>query len=310
MSKSFFLPNDLFPPTGPNPPIQLGQLIENIKDPGMKLADRKPLDFTEYDMTVSDMPVSVVRNFDESGKQSHLETGILFNALQFLLAKFNLKYAKTDFENMLHDIDQLHTLTIFPTDAYVKASLIQPEVQHYLRKGLFQQSVYMVTGIKVATKGASMKIESGQSQDTTVGAEAGGGSQGVSGSASVQHGNQTYRVHGTSFVADADFIYAFQVRKCHFGSNKVKKSLFTKNALLSGNPLDVVKAYGQDDKDKMEAHEEGQDTENEEEVLEFDYYEFDEEDATIEDLDDSTGYETVSFEDKTTGTATLCIGLK
>jgi hypothetical protein len=307
MSKSFFLPNDLFPPTGPNPPIQLGQLIENIKDPGMKLADRKPLDFTGYDMTVSDMPVSVVRNFDESGQQSHLETGILFNALQFLLVKFNVKYAKTDFENMLHDIDQLHTLTIFPTDDYVKASLLQPEVQHCLRKGWFQQSVYMVTGIKVATKGASMKTESGQSQETAVGGEAGGGSHGVSGSASVQHGSQTYRVQGTSFVADADFVYAFQVRKCHFGSNRVKKPLFTKNALLSGGPLESVKVH---DEVKMEGHEQGQDEDNEEEVLEFDYYELDEEDATMEDIDDSTGYETVSFKDKTTSDATLCIGLK
>jgi hypothetical protein len=75
MSKSFFLPNDLFPPTGPTPPIRLGQLIEDIKDPGMELADT--LDFTEYVMTVSDMPVSVVRNFDA---HSYTAQGVYTNA--------------------------------------------------------------------------------------------------------------------------------------------------------------------------------------------------------------------------------------
>jgi hypothetical protein len=191
----------------------------------MKLADSKPLDFTKYDMTVSEMPVSVVRNFEESGKQSHVETGLFFHAPQFLLAKLHVKYDRNQFENMLHDIDQLRIDTIFPTDDYVKASLQQRRVQASLRRGLFQQSVYMVTAIKVAKKGTRMKAQSGESQAITTKSEIEGGEEGVSEGGLVKHSSETYRVNGTSFVAEADFIYAFQVRKCYFGSNRVKESL-------------------------------------------------------------------------------------
>ena len=301
MSKSFFLPNDLYPPVGPNPPIQLGQLIESIYDPGMKLADSKPLDFTKYGMTISEMPVSVVRNFEESGKQSHVETGLFFSALQFLLAKLHVKYDRTQFENMLHDIDQLHTDTIFPTDEYVRASLQQPQVQESLRRGWFQQSVYMVTAIKIAKKGSRMKTQGGESHVKTTKGEIEGGEQGVSVGGLVQHSSKTYHVNGTSFVAEADFIYAFQVRKCHFGSNRVKKDLYTKSALLSGNSLDATEQSRRENEGKAKT---------EEDVLEFRYDGFSEEDLTTEDLDDSSTYEIFSLVESATGDATSCIGLK
>ena len=112
--KSFFLPNDLFPPGGP---IQLGQLIESIEDPGMKVADSKALGFSEYDVQVSKMQVSVVRIFEASAEQSHVETGLFFSAMQFIPAKLHLRYDRLQFENMLDNIKELRTETIFPTDA-------------------------------------------------------------------------------------------------------------------------------------------------------------------------------------------------
>jgi hypothetical protein len=48
----------------------------------------------------------------------------------------------------------------------------------------------------------------------------------------------------------------------------------------------------------------------EEDVLEFWYDRFSEEDVTAEDLDDNVTYETFSLVENATGDATSCIGLK
>src|SRR5204862_1773375 len=131
---------------------------------------------------------------------------------------------RTEFERKLHNIDKLQTNTIFPTDEYVKDSLLQ--VEDHLRKGLFRQTVFMVTAIKIAQKGARMEAQSGETQDRNAEGQAQGGTEEIGGGALVQQNSKTYHIRGTSFVADADFIYAFQVRKCYFGSRSVEKPLY------------------------------------------------------------------------------------
>lgn len=93
-------------------------------------------------------------------------------------------------------------------------------MQEWLRKDWFRRTVYMVTAIKIANN-ASLTRQTSEVQAVGVNVEGGGGGHGVEAGCTVQREREVYSIAGESFMAEEDFVYAFQVRKCHFGGRGV-----------------------------------------------------------------------------------------
>lgn len=152
----------------------------------------------------------------------------------------------------------------------------------------------MVTSLKIARKGAQIAEASGTAHEGHMQAEGSGGAGEGSAGGKLEGSSSASEYKGISFSIEKDFIYAFQVKNCQFGSRRIKKDLYTKDALLSTSALDDTLPL---------PHEE-----ESEEDLEFEFYGVGEEDVTADELGkERHNYETVSLVDEATGVECNCL---
>jgi hypothetical protein len=231
---TYFIPPNFDNPPPPEGPIKLGQLISNPDDPATPIDRSGPQDHAAFGLKVHSMPQKVFKL--ENKENSSLEAGLFVSAMQGICGRLGIKLARQSYATALDEIDTLVSKFVQPAveDSYVETSMNQPGVQKFIKKGLFQKHVYMITGIKIAYPGESTAISNTKGSSTTGSVEAeasnAGAGTGPAVSAAGNVAKSTSSNKSLSFIPAEPFIYAYRLRECFYGGRSKEH---TKGALLS-----------------------------------------------------------------------------
>ena len=224
--KTYFLaPTRDSPPSGP---IALGNIILSPKLAELPITNALPID-------QSDMPIS---KHEETNWELTLERhksgsiGLWGSFLQILGAGGDLNFVHELSDARIYHFDRLETQTFWPTDEYVKNSVIAKPVQDFLKRKRFYHNIYMITSIKIAygaTAARSLLQNRGICvqlgvDGTMAGIPIGGGPQGE-----LSWGKS----EGSSFQRDSGFVFAFRLREiCYTTRRGLRQDEFVKGALF------------------------------------------------------------------------------
>lgn len=149
MVKEYFLAPNFSTGAPPKGPIYLGSILRNISE------------FEPLNQTVCTIPETQLYPVDQkTGFEvtlSHLRStnlGLRAGALELLGVGANASIKWTRGRDTVLSCKRLDTLTFNPTEPYMIEAMKDPDVLSFIRSGRFRRSVYMVTGLKVAS-GAS-----------------------------------------------------------------------------------------------------------------------------------------------------------
>ena len=128
------------------------------------------------------------------------------------------------------EIETVETAIFMPTNQYLEESIAtSPQVQSALQRTVFRASLYIVTGIKIATGAKfSQTTSKGNSGDLEATADTG---QGVSGGGKASAAKDHSKA--VSFKKSDPFVFAFQLRKILYKKKKATGTeAVNKGALL------------------------------------------------------------------------------
>jgi hypothetical protein len=152
MKPTYFLPPDFisyaFESEADSGPIRLGQLISDINDPGQPVGSLEPLDPKSYDIEPRSIPGDNFSHIYEA--QTSLSASLFLKAVQVIGLNFSIQVDKSDYSQLLSEIAGFEARSFEVKESYVRASMEQPSVQMWIKKGLFGKRVFMVTGILIA----------------------------------------------------------------------------------------------------------------------------------------------------------------
>jgi hypothetical protein len=143
-------------------------------------------------------------------------------------------------------VNALETSFIWPalaaTKQYFKDSLNLPGVREFLQGSRYKKPVYMVVGLKIARKGASMTSESTSEHDTKASLMVDGKiAGGVPAEVGPQVARKSTHENSTSFEDSDDFVLAYRLRKIACSKvGKIQDEDYNKGALygLEGESVD------------------------------------------------------------------------
>ncbi|MCJ1249360.1 hypothetical protein MMC30_006583 [Trapelia coarctata] len=144
-------------------------------------------------------------------------------------ADFSINYDHVD--TSVYEFKRLDTYTFYPTNEYVKQSVMAPEVQAHLAGKKFHQNVYMITAISVAV-GATVTNTTLRNRGvhTYLGLDGTAAGVPISVGPDVEVGKG--RKDGVSFDGGSDFVFAFRLREIYYTTKRGPVSgEFTKGAL-------------------------------------------------------------------------------
>jgi hypothetical protein len=242
MKPTYFLPPDFisyaFESEADSGPIRLGQLISDINDPGQPVGSLEPLDPKSYDIEPRSIPGDNFSHIYEA--QTSLSASLFLKAVQVIGLNFSIQVDKSDYSQLLSEIAGFEARSFEVKESYVRASMEQPSVQMWIKKGLFGKRVFMVTGILIAkpkdgrksTISVSRENRSEQSGDLEASNAAAGqpGPAAVSGGAAAKKSQSL--ANSFSFVPKTPFVYGFRLRECFYRRGEVSSKAFTKGAKL------------------------------------------------------------------------------
>lgn len=238
MAPTYFLPPDFLsypaPQEGNPGPIQLGQLISDHKDPSQTIASLAPLNFAEYGIIPNKISGTAMEHKNSASASSH--SSLFLKAVQLVGINLGFSIQDVDSKNLLSEIEEIETRSIVAKDAYVKDSILQIEVQEWIKRGLFKKHVYMVDGILIAkprSDESKISMSAQATSDASGALEAGGqpAQVPVSGGGALQR--KTSMEYGLAFVPRTPFIYGFRIRECFYRKARAESKAFAKGAKLA-----------------------------------------------------------------------------
>lgn len=222
MSREYFLAPNWSTRPYPDGPIQLGSIIRD-------LSVLEPLNRTVHTIPEAQLyPADTKTGFEISF--SHLHSANLdlkARALGLLGVGANVSIERMKGTSEVLTCQTLLTSTFSPTDAYVREAIEHPDVKPYIN-GRFRNSVFMITGIKVAS-GASFK--SSTSNSLSVAAKANPVPSGALADVGLTAGYVNKADEGEKSTAQNDVIVAFKVKKMRLSiRGEIKHRNYTHNA--------------------------------------------------------------------------------
>jgi hypothetical protein len=215
--KTYFAVPNLDHP--PNHLITLGQIITSPSQPWLRLAPPLPIAPNSIAMTVkADWGTQLHRSREH-------RVGIWAQFAAMILgvgADAEVAFLKKESE--IFQFDELQTSFFEPDDAYVEASVVvKEEVAEWVKKNP-RKSVYMVTGIKVASgaahlcaraKGVDVELRPGVDATPFSGVPVSGG---------VLAGVGREKGENTWFSGSSDFVFAYRLRRIIVKRQAVSKN--------------------------------------------------------------------------------------
>lgn len=215
------LRNKDFPPGGP---IRLGSLLTDAANPESLVEGYTPsipLGTTIYHAWENNHRDTITKNHST-------QLGLYTKFLQILGIGLDIsgKHAHTDSTD--HQAERLDKQYYIPSTAECSDILQDRSVQACVQKAKFSCNVYLVTGIRVATRGAqSEHTDSGEREfttDLTFDATLGGGVPLSFGPSIAQSNGHSVQ---TSSSQSSPFVYAYRVKEIHW--SKVRGTMTTKD---------------------------------------------------------------------------------
>jgi hypothetical protein len=220
MPKKTYLrsPNDDY---APDNNIQLGYVWRDPRDAGSFIGAPLPIP--------NDMKIN--HNYKGSwtidlGRESHGKIGLWAKIAQ-LPVTTNARTHWDKAEDGAYTVPMMDTYSIEPTPAYVKASAASVSAE-ILKSG---DSLYMITGVKIARGGEGSNTESKNfGADTTVSVDA------TAAGAPIEVGEQVSCSRGAhnnqGFGSTGDFVFAYRVREIFYKKGVLKTKEYNKGAVL------------------------------------------------------------------------------
>ncbi|KAL9598523.1 MAG: hypothetical protein Q9219_004425 [cf. Caloplaca sp. 3 TL-2023] len=224
--KTYFLaPTRDSPPSGP---IALGSIIASPKLAELPITSPLPIDPSV---------MSVARHEDRKWKlmlEKHRggSIGLWGSFLQVLGTGGDIGFSREVSDIRTFEFDRLETQSFWPTEEYVKASVMAQPVQDFFKNKRFFHNVYMITSLKIAF-GASIARSVLQDRGlyvhlgvdaTSMGLPLSGGPEGEVGWGSSK---------SSSSERDSGFVFAFRLREiCYTTRRGIRQSQYVKGALF------------------------------------------------------------------------------
>jgi hypothetical protein len=226
----------------PNGPLELGTVVENIKQ------------FTALNQGDDRVPIPEGEKYSDSkegieasvSKSTSGEVGILAKVLDGSIGGDASLKGKRNDENK-YNIEKLETLYFIPRPTYLSKCMKLADVQEFLEGGSYKEPVYLITGLKIAW-GATITMVTGREME-------GGGSVGAKAPAGPvelnleTHANAAgHSMMSTTYTKPADFVLGIQVLKLYY-----KGKLFSKERALKKKPVSKGAVLVDNDEDEDEA---------------------------------------------------------
>ena len=228
MTKFYFLaPTRDSPPDGP---IVLGSLIASPNNPEDAINGTAPPAFLDpkapYEAYQTNWSSEREKYFSGSG-------GIWASFLQFAGLGGDLSITASKSDKDIFQFQKLVTKYFVPNTKYVREAVKDPDVDDFLRKTKYRDSLYMITGVKIAI-GATVTKE--KMRERGVYAQFGVDLTATMGMP-IQFGPKGDFKKGQSEKESSsemsDFIFAFRLRKIRFKKGEIVHEDYTKHALYS-----------------------------------------------------------------------------
>jgi hypothetical protein len=223
----------------PDKYLCLGHIIRNPSDP------MNTLNAAERVTNLRQPSTLIAQGTYEATLAGHGDTNLaLWARLTEMVpigAKASANFRRDDLD--IFKIETVKTTIFMPTNQYLAESIAAgPQVQSALNRTVFRASLYIVTGVKIAT-GAKFSQSTSTDKSGQLEATADTG-QGVSAGGSASAAKDYSKA--VSFEQSDPFVFAFQLRKILYK----KKKVFGTDAYNNGTML------GADDEEEEEEEEE------------------------------------------------------
>ena len=210
MKKTYFLTPDFDSP--PDGPIMLGHLLTDPDEPleALNPDDRIALPEGIYFKTTK-------KGLTTTAKWNReLKVGLWAQILEGAIGGgIGIKNSKGTDDNLA--VNAMETTFIWPAPAatkkYIKESLLLPGVKSYIEGSQYKHPVYMVVGLKIARKGASLTSETSKSHEEKAALMVDGKAAGVAAEVGPQYARKSTDKESITFEDTDDFVFAYRLRK-------------------------------------------------------------------------------------------------